>query len=110
MFVSKSLMKTKLQAPMTMMARNFVVLAAEKRPIQQQDTTDIYFSEHERNTVKNLLEKMTHYNTAKKSKGKASMEEEAEDHTNMLLELFEKHGIKDDNQLIKDLKAWKESK
>eukprot|EP00345_Euplotes_harpa_P013780 CAMPEP_0168334580 /NCGR_PEP_ID=MMETSP0213-20121227/10362_1 /TAXON_ID=151035 /ORGANISM="Euplotes harpa, Strain FSP1.4" /LENGTH=103 /DNA_ID=CAMNT_0008339271 /DNA_START=122 /DNA_END=430 /DNA_ORIENTATION=+ len=76
---------------------------------------NVYFSEQERNLIKNLLKKMETQNVSRKQNLKH--EDTTDDdiphighkehkHVETLKQIFERHGIKDDSTLIKDLNEW----
>uniref|UniRef100_A0A7S3JAE7 Uncharacterized protein n=1 Tax=Euplotes harpa TaxID=151035 RepID=A0A7S3JAE7_9SPIT len=118
MFASKYLMKSQVQ--MTSLSRGtlrYIAVAMGNRDACKNVTggdnvfsRDVYFSEQERNTVKHIIKKMNEYNSSEEPISKEqAVEETAENNVDILLEIFSKHGIKDDDMLVKDLKEWKDN-
>lgn len=62
------------------------------------------------NTVKHIIKKMNEYNSSEEPISKEqAVEETAENNVDILLEIFSKHGIKDDDMLVQELKEWKDN-
>mmetsp|Transcript_7082 Transcript_7082/g.8036 ORF Transcript_7082/g.8036 Transcript_7082/m.8036 type:complete len:121 (-) Transcript_7082:39-401(-) len=120
MFLSRHLLKTKI--PMALVSSNragFVVLTAhvDKKKLKEKkkENEEQLFSKQETETLKMLLKKMeAHAELAKKANedhdDELPMRDKELIHTNRLKKLFQKHGVEENAEFMRELREWKQEK
>lgn len=105
----------------------YVVFHGDKFKDKGKGEEEVYFSQQERNVLKKLMKKLEtdarqvkekalasssdsegYYDRSKDAQNAAALK--AEEQMERLLDIFHTHGVKEDKQLIDDLKHWKSSK